>query len=58
MPPMYNPQESMDTYLLAALSALERGDTNAGIADLVRALQEMSCRLDAIEAKVGVSYAE
>ena len=53
---MYNPQESMDSYLQDALQALKAGDTNRGLSELVMALQELSARLDAIEDKVGVSY--
>ena len=48
----------MDNHLASALEALKGGDTGRGLQDLVMALQEMSCRLDAIEEKVGVTYDE
>lgn len=43
----------MDTHLEAALQALKTQNTNAGLTELVMAFQEMSCRLDEIEKKVG-----
>ena len=48
----------MQNHLMYALEALKRGDTNAGLTELVMSLQEMSGRLEAIEEKVGVSYTE
>ena len=53
---MFNYQESMDNHLGYALDALKLGETNRGLTELVMALQEMSCRLEAIEEKIGVSY--
>ena len=46
----------MNVHLENALEVLNRGDMKAGFLELVMSLQEMSCRLEAIEKRVGVSY--
>jgi len=53
---MDNPRESMNSFLTCALNTLRRGDTNGGLAELTKALQELSVRLEAVEDQVGVSY--
>jgi hypothetical protein len=53
---MFNYRKNMDAHLESALEVLNRGDIKTGLLELVMALQEMSCRLEAIEKRVGVSY--
>ncbi len=48
---MFDYRESMDNHVKDALAALKAKNTNDGLCELVMALQEMSCRLDAIEER-------
>ena len=53
---MINYRKTMDAHLDNALNAFNHGDINAGLSEIAMSLQDMSCRLDVLEKRVGVSY--